>query len=813
MNDAELVKKILAGDEERFGEIVDRYARKVWALCASYVHNPSDCEDLVQESFVRSYLRLNTIREPNAYGAWLGQIARTRCLEWLRKRTREKTAVANLETNAPEASTEALPSESAQREEMRAFVRQNLDALPDKYREALYLYYIGGHSVAEAALFLDISESAMKKRLQLGREKLRDQVAGAIEEALGEEEPRPGLEKTVLAAIPFGNAAWLAKGGLFSAATAAQTGFSASLAGLVWTAVLATLASLGVGGYVYYTSHDQSAQADAPCSSEISDLSDASDLSDPSDPASGYSTPRTMLAQADRTDPENAPEPLEATSTSQDLVHWKWDRSAEPPETGKSTKALLDPVSIEFEGEHVVRILEFLAEYVDASIVIDARAVPSPEPRGMTSEEYRALIWERYPKTVPAYATDGLVRSVDLREVPLSSLLAQLLYPLGLVYQVRPFGIFVTTPEVAQTSSPVAEDEESKSLAELRQVLDDPVSSQFSYTNVYHVLGFVSDYTGVNIAVDFRFVAPPVPRPETSPNLWVLKVEFMPDGSERALIQLPFEEPRWYGVDERFGEYVLAGIDTYADIAQVYSEAERYNFCLKVEKEGSADQPAEPEPTHRPVLPPPDPRIIQQWLGNLQGNQYVTDGLVDHINLRDVELRYALEALLTPLNLTYENEGDYIFVSSPELLAQDNERTSPESEITPELREALADDVSIEFEGEKLVRIPKFVAQFTHSDIAMGSECVEIRRPESEPAELVVLPEANWNVSYCNLRDIPLCAALDALLRQYGLDFLPAADRILVGTADELSALDELANGYWVSLDIEPEAALSDKKP
>ncbi|HOD51867.1 MAG TPA: sigma-70 family RNA polymerase sigma factor, partial [Candidatus Hydrogenedentes bacterium] len=100
MSDAELIKKILAGDEERFGEVIDRYARRVWALCASYVHNPSDCEDLVQESFVRSYLRLNTIREPGAFGAWLGQIARTQCLEWLRKRSREKNAVANLEEAA-----------------------------------------------------------------------------------------------------------------------------------------------------------------------------------------------------------------------------------------------------------------------------------------------------------------------------------------------------------------------------------------------------------------------------------------------------------------------------------------------------------------------------------------------------------------------------------------------------------------------------------------------------------------------------------------------------------------------------------------
>ncbi len=197
----------------------------------------------------------------------------------------------------------------------------------------------------------------------------------------------------------------------------------------------------------------------------------------------------------------------------------------------------------------------------------------------------------------------------------------------------------------------------------------------------------------------------------------------------------------------------------------------------------------------------------------MRGQDYVSDGLVDRISLRDVELRHALEALLTPLNLTYENEGNYIFVSSPELLAQDNDRAAPESEITPELREALADDVSIEFEGEELVHILQFLAGSAKADIAMGSKYVEIRRPEAEPPQLAILPAADWTVSYCNLRDVPLQAALDALLRQYGLDFQPAGDRILVGTEEELSERDELAGDYWVSLSLDPVADLSDTAP
>ena len=810
MNDAELVRKILAGDEDRFGEIVERYARRVWALCASYIHNPSDCEDLVQESFIHGYLRLNTIREPNAFGAWLGQVARTRCLEWLRKRTREKDAITGLKEGPVEAPADTTPSESAQREEMHAFVRRNLDALPEKYREALYLFYIGGHSVAEAAHFLDISDSAMKKRLQLGREKLREQVSGAIEEALGDEKPRPGLQKAVLAVIPFGKAAWLAKGSLLSGTPAAATGVSGAAAGLGWSAVVATLAAFTIGGYVYYTSHDQPvAQTDAPSPSEISDPSDTPDLSGPSESGPSPSPRTAMLAHADRTESENAPEPIKAMSASEALVHWRWERSAEPPETVKAAQALRKPVSIEFEDQPITRILEFVSAYVGVSIVLDSRAVPPPAD--VAAWDYRALVWERYPKCVPAYVTDGLVESVKLTEAPLSAALEHLLYPLGLIYEVKPFGILVTTPHAYADS---AEDTDDDDLTRVNQALSENVSIEFRYEHVDRILEFVAEYAQVNIVVDHSVVTPPDERSVSEPAVQVLEIRETPDGVRRALLRFGATQPHWYEEGDRMEEYLLHTINPRWGIVELFSEQQRHNFQFSVQ-ERKTDAPGFPEsPSTMPSpLVSPDPQILQQWLRCLRGKEYVTDGLVDYINLRDVELRYTLDALLTPLNLTYENEGDYFFVSSPELLAQDNDRATPESEITPELRDALAHHVSIEFEGEELVHVLEFLAGSAKADIAMGSKYVEIRRPENKPPQLAILPAADWTVSYCNLRDVPLQAALDALLRQYGLDFQPAGDRILVGTPEKLSARDELAGDYWVSLSPDPVADLSDTAP
>ena len=195
-------------------------------------------------------------------------------------------------------------------------------------------------------------------------------------------------------------------------------------------------------------------------------------------------------------------------------------------------------------------------------------------------------------------------------------------------------------------------------------------------------------------------------------------------------------------------EYLLHTINPRWGIVELFSEQQRHNFQFRVE-ERKTDAPGFPEspPTMPSPLVPPDPQILQQWLRCLRGKEYVTDGLVDYINLRDVELRYTLDALLTPLNLTYENEGDYFFVSSPELLAQDNDRATPESEITPELRDALAHHVSIEFEGEELVHVLEFLAGSAKADIAMGSKYVEIRRPENKPPQLAILPASDWTVS------------------------------------------------------------------
>lgn len=273
MSDAEVVSSVLAGNTARFEALVDRYLPMVRALCASHVYTEAVHDDLVQETFVESYLKLNTLRRPDRFGPWLAQIARRKCQSWLRREGSKQRAMDRLAHES--APPKDLLSELA-RSELRAWVQATVQRLPVKTREAVLLYYLEGYSVAETARCLDVREGAVKKRLQYGRELLGDAVREHLGRQPEEQSKREGQKMRVLAALPLAAAPWLKTG-----TAAAATGVAATTAsGLgVSTVVLYTISALAVvtvaiGGWHLFVPEAPPAQSDR------SDQSDASDRSD-----------------------------------------------------------------------------------------------------------------------------------------------------------------------------------------------------------------------------------------------------------------------------------------------------------------------------------------------------------------------------------------------------------------------------------------------------------------------------------------------------------------------------------------------------
>jgi RNA polymerase sigma-70 factor (ECF subfamily) len=132
-----------------------------------------DAEDVAQEALVRAYQRMASLRDREAFRAWLVRIAWRAALDRRRADTRrgrrELAIVASEEP--PDAEALAIGSEH------RQLVWQAVDALPDKLRLVVVLSAIEGHDTREVAALAGTSEGTVKSRMHRARQELAKRLA------------------------------------------------------------------------------------------------------------------------------------------------------------------------------------------------------------------------------------------------------------------------------------------------------------------------------------------------------------------------------------------------------------------------------------------------------------------------------------------------------------------------------------------------------------------------------------------------------------------------------------------------------------
>jgi RNA polymerase sigma-70 factor, ECF subfamily len=200
-NDAFLINEVIEGDRERYGELVERYQALVYAIAWSRLGNHGFCEDAAQETFVKAFKYLSTLRHPEKFAPWLARIARnvSVTLAWKHRKelVQHKQWQLDLEASA-QADTRGGADES-----MSDAVRQAIGLVPNKYRECLVLFYLEDKSTREAAKALSISEAAFKTRLHRAREAMRGLLEDRIEESLKGLKPSQDLRSSIMALIPM----------------------------------------------------------------------------------------------------------------------------------------------------------------------------------------------------------------------------------------------------------------------------------------------------------------------------------------------------------------------------------------------------------------------------------------------------------------------------------------------------------------------------------------------------------------------------------------------------------------------------------
>lgn len=158
------------------GGLFSTYHDRIYLYVLNLVHNPSEAEDVTQDTFLRAYAHRDSLREPNAVRGWLYRIATRVCLD----RFRQRAAPVSLDGDEGAKPVDSVPSTSpsaleiAERQESGACVQHCLDYLSDRYRAVILLHEAYSLTAAEIAELLGESEGTIKIRLHRARRKLQE---------------------------------------------------------------------------------------------------------------------------------------------------------------------------------------------------------------------------------------------------------------------------------------------------------------------------------------------------------------------------------------------------------------------------------------------------------------------------------------------------------------------------------------------------------------------------------------------------------------------------------------------------------------
>lgn len=187
-DDTKWIERILAGDEDAFTSLVKKYEKQIHAFVWRRVKDYHIAEEITQDTFLKAYEKLSTLRNPNRFSGWLYMIA-TRCfLTWVGEK---KIPVQSLEAMS-NAEIEALfyaqymaeETEKLATEKQRQIVEYLLQKLPARERSVLALHYLSEMTCEEIGDFLDVSPNTIKSRLHRARKRLKKQET-VVHETLG----------------------------------------------------------------------------------------------------------------------------------------------------------------------------------------------------------------------------------------------------------------------------------------------------------------------------------------------------------------------------------------------------------------------------------------------------------------------------------------------------------------------------------------------------------------------------------------------------------------------------------------------------
>ncbi len=183
-SDLLLIAKVKAGDLSAFEELMRQYDRQIFRIALHITQNREDAEDIVQDTFLKAFQKLEQFQGNSKFSTWLVRIAVNESVMRLRKRKPQKTVSMDehIQTEkgpVPRDFADWMPNpeQNCNRSELADILRRTIQGLPPGFRTVFVLRVIDGLSSEETAQALGLSVPAVKSRLLRARQQLRERLS------------------------------------------------------------------------------------------------------------------------------------------------------------------------------------------------------------------------------------------------------------------------------------------------------------------------------------------------------------------------------------------------------------------------------------------------------------------------------------------------------------------------------------------------------------------------------------------------------------------------------------------------------------
>lgn len=180
--DKDLVLRVQRGDKSAFDLLVIKYQYKIVQLVNRYVKDPSEAQDVAQESFIKAYRAIGNFRGDSAFYTWLYRIAINTAKNYLVARSRRSSDYeididdAEQIQNAPELKGMDTPEQHLLNEEILETIKTAIEKLPEEMRIAITLREFEGMSYEEIAEAMECPVGTVRSRIFRAREAIDNKL-------------------------------------------------------------------------------------------------------------------------------------------------------------------------------------------------------------------------------------------------------------------------------------------------------------------------------------------------------------------------------------------------------------------------------------------------------------------------------------------------------------------------------------------------------------------------------------------------------------------------------------------------------------